>query len=509
MTETSLSTLILAKVISMSAMPHGLSRLDQLFKVCLKGQGPASEPFGQTFGRLFPKNPVETQNLSDQQVIDALDHLAQTMNATTIEDGPAEAGMTFLGQFVDHDITLDATSALGSRIDPATILNVRTPALDLDCVYGAGPEATPHLYGRDNSENYLLFGRDDNPVDLARTCNGRALIGDPRNDENIIVSQIQGAFIALHNILMDRMGDADDAAHDIHNCAHMGMDASVWQDYVPEKLRSFEQVRRFVRLHYQHVIWTELLPAFVDQACLDAALADHDQGGPVMPVEFSGAAYRFGHATTQPTYRLTSAGDPKALFDILGFDARGPDATLEFDQFFKIHGSHPQHARPVGTTLGDPLFHLPFVHTPMQLDDLGLELTLPQSQNLPLRNMMRDRYTYQLASGQQAANHLHVTQKPHVPQVLKDKGITKTPLWFYCLQEAEEFGHGKLTGVGGAIVASVFARLLKQDKTSVLHVHGFEPWSGFTGHGSTFGGMLKFVEAHRDSVSVASDLRCG
>ncbi|CAK9066645.1 Uncharacterized protein SCF082_LOCUS33883, partial [Durusdinium trenchii] len=117
---------------------------------------------------------------------DALDAMRDDSDPASDVD----AGMTFFGQFIDHDVTLDAQSAIGTRIDPRSIRNVRTPALDLDCVYGDGPEASPHLYSP-RHEGFLNFGTKANPRDLARNAHGTALIGDPRNDENQIVSQLQ------------------------------------------------------------------------------------------------------------------------------------------------------------------------------------------------------------------------------------------------------------------------------------------------------------------------------
>tara|TARA_R110002124_G_scaffold174084_4_gene341677 strand:- start:271 stop:1797 length:1527 start_codon:yes stop_codon:yes gene_type:complete len=495
----------------MTKQYHGLSRLDQLAKACLEGEGP-NAVFPRVLGRALPRNPVHIKNITHKDVIDALTDLANGMGRNDAPKGPAEAGMTFLGQFVDHDITLDATSALGSRIDPAQITNVRTPNLDLDCVYGAGPEASPHLYGNGAAEKFLVFGRAENHLDLARTCAGKALIGDPRNDENIIVAQIQSIFIRLHNILMTYRQMDGDKAKDIATCAMEGMDPDIWKDHVVPSLEGFEQVRRFIRLHYQHIVWHELLPSFVDQACIDAAHHDEllDPMAPVMPVEFTGAAYRFGHATTQFQYAMKRADDPLGLFATLGFGPRPKTANMEYDMMFAMQGGGAhQHARPVCTGLGLPLLNLPFVHDPIHLKDVDITLSKDQSRNLALRNMIRDRYTYELVSGQKAAHLLGVADRPDIPKALADKGFKKTPLWFYCLQEAEEFGNGKLTGVGGALVAAVFANLLKRDKASVFHVPHFKPWHGFGGNKSLLAGIIAFVEKHYDDVEFASCLRCG
>ncbi|WP_308917496.1 peroxidase family protein [Jannaschia sp. LMIT008] len=496
----------------MTATAHGLTRFDQLMKACLRGQGPA-RPAPQVLGRMFPANPVEVANIDHAGVIDALDELAGTMLADTNADGPADAGMTFLGQFVDHDVTLDATSALGTRIDPATIANVRTPGLDLDCVYGAGPEASGLLYGdaAHGQDHFLLFGRDDNHDDLARTCAGKALIGDHRNDENIVVSQVQGLFIKLHNILMSKLSDSADVAADVCDCARHGIAAHVWHDHVKPQLTSFEEVRRFIRLHYQWIVWNELLPAFVQPHCLQAAIWDDRIAphAPAMPVEFSGACYRFGHATTQATYQMTAGGAPRGLFDMRGFGPRPIAANLDMDRFFSLAGGSPaQRARPVAPKLGQPLFALPFVENPVHLADIDEDLSLERSANLALRNMVRDRYTYQLASGQSVAAAFGA-DPVDVPDALRSRGITKTPLWFYALQEAETHGGGRLTGAGGAVVATVFANLLRRDPNSVVHLPGFTPWSGFGGHPTCMGGIVAYVRANAGHVRDPEHLRCG
>jgi hypothetical protein len=91
-----------------------------------------------------------------------------------------------------------------------------------------------------------------------------------------------------------------------------------------------------------------------------------------------------------------------------------------------------------------------------------------------------------------------------VPQVLADAGITKTPLWFYALQEADGAG-GKLDKVGGTVVASVLWRLLRCDESSYVHIHDFQPLPDF----ATLANMASFVETHRDALPQRNALLCG
>ncbi|QFT46580.1 heme peroxidase [Roseivivax sp. THAF40] len=498
----------------MTRVHHGLSRYDQLVKSHIAPQDARHLPLPATFGRLLPANSLHLENLTHPQLIEIYEGIALGMGKKTDKSGEAAAGLTFFGQFVDHDITLDATSALGTRIVPATIPNVRTPSLDLDCVYGSGPEASPHLYGNSDASGYLLYGNATNEHDLARTPNGTALIGDPRNDENGIVSQIQANFIALHNILMTEVEHDADTRKEVFDCAHMGMNANDWHDHVPSEAEIFEAVRRFLRMHYQFAVWTELLPAFVQQSCLDHAMTfdDFGAGAAIMPVEFSGAAYRFGHATAQPDYAMAKDGGQISMSDILGFGLR--DSSAEMRMFFDLGGTAAQKARPVGTTLGLPLTNLMFINHRVHLEEINHTLTLDQSRNLPLRNMLRDRYTYQLANGEKIRDWFKTHHHRDLPEVerhadLKKNGIVKTPLWFYCLQEAEQHGHGKLTGVGGAIVASVFARLLRLDPTTYWHASGFHPSTKFDDAGGLMAGMMAYAEAHRGNIAHAAALKAG
>jgi hypothetical protein len=117
------------------------------------------------FGRLFPSLPPfasDTPLVRDALTelgapggpMDAADDLSDPITLITDPaksvnnpDNPdSTAGFTFLGQFLDHDMTFDPTSTLARRQDPEALRNFRIPALDLDSLYGSGPVASPHLF---------------------------------------------------------------------------------------------------------------------------------------------------------------------------------------------------------------------------------------------------------------------------------------------------------------------------------------------------------------------------
>jgi hypothetical protein len=454
------------------------------------------------FGRMFPNLPsfMTTTQPNFQRVVDALTDISQFGGRLDAKDpigrGPVElitdpaastnnpnnpnhpAGMTFLGQFLDHDMTFDAASRLSVPTEPSTSVNTRTPGLDLDSLYGNGPTASPQLYSTTDRAK-LRIESGGKFEDVPRMANGTAIIADPRNDENVVISGLQAAFIKFHNRVVDLVrsqnpGGSTDAI--------------------------FEQARTLVRHHYQWIILHEFLPATIGQDRLNQFLAQRrfytpPAGQHYIPVEFQGAAYRFGHSQVRPSYRVNLAGNANGsaffamIFDPAGegqadpIDMRGgrraPRRFIGWQTFFDFG---PQFTDPGATTpavkpnkridtkISTALFRLPLA----AIASGDAPISLPQ------RNLLR-HITWQIASGQAIA------QAAGLP-VLGASNFTEfrgynvgldsnTPLWYYVLKEAELMEQGlRLGPVGSLVVGEVFVGLLQLAPGSYLRDNpGFRP----------------------------------
>ncbi len=410
--------------------------------------------------------------------VEVLEELVKWMEAddtTRRSDNPdIAAGFTYLGQFIDHDITFDPMSRLDKRGDPNSLVNFRTPRFDLDSVYGSGPADQPFLYDRDaepegtkllvahNPEGSTV--RDTNlpraSLDLPRNDQGRALIGDARNDENVIVSQLHLLFLRFHNAVVDRLAGE-----------------------VPED-ELFDRARELVRWHYQWIIVHEFLPAVVGEKMAGQVLTTPDDGGPAtvhlehfewqdqpfIPVEFSGAAYRFGHSMVRSDYVLQRRvrRGTRLFPDLAGVTWLPQRLVIDWERFFDLPGvdGKPQASQLINTTIVKPLRSLPVT-----------------GKALPRLNLQRG-WALRLPSAQSVAGAMEapvlddedLRLDETVPRKAREELLRATPLWFYVLREAEkgldldgrQIGGSHLGVVGGRIVAEVLVGLLEGDPTSYL-----------------------------------------
>lgn len=504
---------------------------------------PSSSTRDGRFGRMFRTLPaLQVEPVGDdkegtrqlQMLADAMvskedtvprERELEIIGATSKEPGDEDenaaipAGYTYLGQFIDHDITFDPISSLRRQNDPDALHDFRTPALDLDSLYGRGPADEPFRYDRDpsNPDNFrfvlggALSGSPDRDArDLPRmrhspatpddATKARAIIGDPRNDENVIITQLQSVFMRFHNAVSD-------------DCA------------------SFDEAQQRVRWHYQWlVIWD-----FLKRICGEAVIKDILQtetyvagvsGQPptevkgkrpslrlkfyrpeeraFMPVEFSVAAYRFGHSMVRPFYRLNAAAGPfptfsdDSLTSLNGFQPLAGHGVRErwaidwrlffdFGSGFKPTRSNPSRVQPsykIDTSLVDPLANLPIAQ---------FGNTFP---SLAHRNLLRG-WRMGLPSGESVA--LDMGLAPLDPALIKlgpdETPIASvaggqfegnTPLWLYVLAEAQQnmdtaptgvvrknLGSSTLGPVGARIVAETIIGLIAEDRLSFLRLRPF------------------------------------
>ena len=456
--------------------------------------------FDGKFGRLFRSLPPAVFGASETENINNLMKLGAAMSSDPddAKDGKDEeesgipALYTYLGQFIDHDLTFDPASSLQKQNDPDALMDFRSPAFDLDNIYGRGSSDQPYMY--DGGNAFLLGdrihgGTDPQAADLPRNSapseRQRALIGDPRNDENVIVSQLQGLFLRFHNrILRDNQGI------------------------------SFENAQRLVRFYYQYVILHDFLPRIIHSSVLDQFKTQgrydrdklvffHPRYGSFMPVEFSAAAYRLGHSMVRPGYRLNDEvllpifpDPPRVPEGLTGFRKMNEAWGIDWGRFIdtdirNYDGSDAddrkrlQLAYRLDTSLVNPLSRLPQT------------VVSDPPPSLAARNLLRG-WRLGLPSGQRVAHRMGIVPltdenifigkavdtNPDLSSILTISPVFRhnCPLWTYILAEAiqhkelvkipvngdKSINTPRLGPVGGRIVVEVFLGLMFNDKHSLL-----------------------------------------
>ena len=457
------------------------------------GAAPAP-PF--RFRRVIPKG---TQ-LGDP----ARKKLAQAMTEGGGGFGQIPAGFTYFGQFVDHDLTFDKTTvAFGQNVSAADLVQGRSPSLDLDSLYGAGP-ANPGSAKFYKDDRHLKMGKTEavdglaakQGFDLPREA--KAVIPDKRNDENLAVAQTHLAFHRFHNRVVDDALPAGTAAN-----------------------QRFIRAREIVVKHYQWVIRHDYLPRILEPSVVDDVFTNGrkivEVGAaptdvPAMPIEFSIAAFRLGHSMIRKDYAWNKVfhdhlGSLDLLFaftgtsGFLGGGSRLPtnwiadwrrlyDLTETGRNDLKAPTGQFNRARRIDTLLSDPLKALPAGSFGGKFSDEG---TLRA--NLAFRNLVRAKMV-KLATGQKAVTfmkgkgvNVNLLAKAKLRDgdggaslsgltaAQREKVLANTPLWFYILREAE-LNDGRLRGVGARIVAETLHRAMEGSQFSIVRDPAFRPSLG-------------------------------
>jgi len=524
----------------LSAIPQSLHGLDNrgIEAGAIPGNG-----YGR-FGRMFDffARPIPDDCLRDiAAAMIKVDTSKPIDEPEPTDENPSiPAGYTYFGQFVDHDISLDPTPLSTKSNDLAALEDFRTPALDLDCLYGRGPDDQPYMYDglklRLGEALTAAGAPHGSSRDVLRLDTGTgafpAILGDKRNDENRIVVQIQALFIAFHNKVVD-----DQAL-----IAAAGGDFSNGQS-------RFRTAAQIVRWHYQWLVLNDYLPRILETGMIEQVMGTsgtpslplYDRANPTyayMPVEFAGACYRFGHSQVRPGYSInndvgTETGDGTSRIPIFstaaaatanlnGFGQMQPptwgiDWAFYLDGMATGHVTHgfvvPQMSYRIDANLVDPLADLPEFHA-----------SGSPFKNLAYRNLARGANNLRLPSGEQVAKSLGIV--PLTPDILWGAGskvidpskfpqdkkddlaevlgrrtpILKkwagpgkplngnTPLWYYILREAEYYGfdrvaEGVTAGFGGHHLGPVGSRIVAETFIGLLWRDSqsyLRRWPGFT-----------------------------
>ena len=474
------------------------------------------------FGRMFPKLPAFAP---DPDTGTSLADLAQLADSMLEPGGGVDtthgALYTYFGQFVDHDITLDLEpqpsaffsfakdTARSPLLDPDgnTVYDYESRKLNLSQIYGGGPAVSPQLYDSDGL-HFLVPKNVNGVIDMPRRADGSAIIVETRNDENQITSQLHVALLLFHNAVVDTL-----------------------------HLKSFARAQRTVIRYYQYAILHDFMPALFGQSVIDDLLAGNhrvydpgaDVARPIMPIEFSVAAYRFGHSLVRNAYSINPVISPNnknarnTLFAGVG-GATGPagGTGVPLTPVGDLHGGYPltlDHQidwrnfsedlfdssvpgaslqvlkQPGGADglhcIGQSMFGQPDASAPGTAAGLpigGPSGAAPSGSNsIQYRDFVR-AYFYRMPSGQDVATAYGLT--PIDPAAIVPSSIpgfaAGTPLFLYVLHEAflnnqgsattdnfdntgtaGDFQQAQLGPAGARICVDVLLRLLMQDGNGV------------------------------------------
>ena len=383
-------------------------------------------------------------------------------------EAPINAGYTYIGQFLDHEVTNDETKVDEAwKLEPHQIKNGQTPRIDLSHLYGGGPQHRKDgiLYDGDRFrvgdkvQSIIAPDQGSRSFDVGFE-KGTLLIADDRARENVILRQITAVFARLHNLAV-------------------------------EQWNSFDRARQQTIWQFQRLVVEDYLNEVLDPTVYKSVFVDHE---PMVkwtnfsiPVEFSVAAFRFGHSMVRDNYFLSEQTD-KTLLELLerALKHEPLEAEWEIDwgAFFQnASTSTVITARPIDIRIAPGLFEVPI--PTLMLFNAGVSSFFVRDNTirLPLVSLMRGS-GLALASGQYVARRFgepvltedELTNDCNgkiTPQgeILKKYGLTReTPLFYYVLKESEVRNNGNELGpTGSHIVAETIYTALKRDPKSYMN----------------------------------------
>ena len=457
------------------------------------------------FGRMFPLAAVSSSDVIDESVLDELGRAMEKAPAPG-DNEFVSSGYTYLAQFIAHDLSYGPESVAEGPFDLSVLSQKQSPYLDLASFYSGGPDLSPQFYTDGVRMKIGLtlkaaLGQvekefeNDLPRDNTNQQNPRkAIIADPRNDDNLILAQTHVAFLKFHNAVADFLEKKPDSTP-----------------------ASFKDVREKVVKHYQWIALYDLLPKIIDESVLTDLLNNPskrlfkvgEKAKPSMPVEFSYAAFRLGHCMARDEYEYNRVfqspqqgqrGPAKLrqLIAMTGFrgEMRGLSDKLpsnwiidwtRFYDFSKFGiNSTLNQAKLIGPHLPSAMAAIPGLMNLMTRGtnfislastDLihGNRLKLPTGQKLAAVLKAEDPKYAQLSS-----DEILQSSSTAISVILKKHGFDEqTPLFYYILKEAEIKGKGKHLGpVGSRIVAETFITLIEASPFSILDGSGWKPELG-------------------------------
>lgn len=428
------------------------------------------------FGRLFSDLKPLTALPEDLRI---LANLMRDQNPRLpAADSRLYAGLTYLGQFIDHDITREKRTQLvnPSIVNVNNLVNERTSWFDLDSCFGENNE----FLNQEGKFDIIINSLGEE--DLPRKPDSIANIGDPRNEENVIIAQLHLLFLKFYNKIFDDVKLKNP------------------QMLLPQLITESKKIFLW---HYQIIVITQFLKDITGKYY--SRLFDPITNEPIIhqsiknlgariPIEFSGAVYRFGHSIVRDGYYLNEQFDLFPLFDpvvpdLVGFRPMPTNQKIDWSMFFPMpYTKGFQEWEAFDPFIVNSLFQLP-------VQVAGGEPILP------LRTMIRGANVYGLPSGQDLARAMGIIEDEILavskgnlvfqslngiaPQpdldLLNAKFGESTPLFYYILMEAWIYGGGQSLGpLGSAIVGGVILHLMILNQDSYLN-NGFKPVRGLYG----------------------------